>query len=46
MAMQQVGRDTTFGTYRVAGLPLVDFDAFHREELPARLAGGVNEHVA
>jgi len=46
MAMQDVGRDATFGTYRVAGLPAVDFDAFHRDELPARLAAGKNEEVA
>jgi hypothetical protein len=46
MAMQDVGRDTTFGTYRVAGLPAVDFDEFHRDELPGRLDAGVNEQVA
>ncbi|MEE2665984.1 MAG: phytanoyl-CoA dioxygenase family protein [Myxococcota bacterium] len=46
MALQDVGRDPTFGTYRVAGLPEVDFDAFHRDELPARLDGGVNQEVA
>ena len=40
MAMQEIGRDTTFGTYRAAGWPSVDFDAFHREILPARLAEG------
>lgn len=42
----EIGRDTTFGTYRGAGLPWVDFDAFHQEELPRRLAEGVNERVA
>ena len=42
----EIGRDTTFGTYRGAGLPWVDFDAFHQEELPRRLASGVNEKVA
>ena len=46
MAMREIGRDTTFGTYRAAGWPSVDFDAFHREILPARLAEGVNERVA
>jgi hypothetical protein len=42
----EIGRDTTFGTYRGAGLPWIDFDAFHQEELPRRLAAGVNEKVA
>ena len=46
MSAQQVARDRNFGTYRSQGLPAVDFDAFHREELPARLAAGVNEQVA
>jgi hypothetical protein len=32
-----IGRDTTFGTYRRAGLPPVDFDAFHLDVLPGRL---------
>lgn len=41
-----IGRDTTFGTYRGAGLPWVDFDEFHQTELPRRLAEGVNEQVA
>src|SRR5262245_5838401 len=39
-------RDTHFGTYRTLGLPPLDFDRFHREELPRRLAQGVNERVA
>jgi hypothetical protein len=42
----EIGRDTTFGTYRGAGLPWVDFENFHRDELPNRLAGGVNDKVA
>ncbi len=42
----EIGRDTTFGTYRGAGLPWVDFDDFHRSELPGRLADGVNAKVA
>ena len=46
MAMQEIGRDKTFGTYRMAGLPEVDFDAFHRDALPAKLAAGTNEQVA
>ncbi len=41
-----IGRNTTFGTYRLAGLPAVDFDEFHREELPRRLRDGMNERVA
>jgi len=43
---QEIGRDTTIGTYRAAGWPRIDFDVFHREILPARLADGVNERVA
>ena len=46
VATQEIGRDTTFGTYRVAGWPSVDFDTFHRETLPGRLAEGLNERVA
>ena len=46
MATTSVSRDTTFGTYRVVGLPSVDFDEFHRTELPARLVAGVNDQVA
>jgi hypothetical protein len=42
----EIGRDTTFGTYRRAGLPWVDFDEFHQTELPRRLAEGVNAKVA
>ena len=44
--MSTVGTDTTVGTYQVAGLPAVDFDEFHRHELPRRLADGVNARVA
>ncbi len=40
-----IGRDPTFGTYRWAGLPAVDFDAFHRDELPRRLANDLGEAV-
>ena len=46
MSAQEIARNTNFGTYRSQGLPAVDFDDFHRHELPARLAGGVNERVA
>ena len=45
-ASGDIGRDTQFGTYRGAGLPWVDFDAFHQEILPARLEEGVNGQVA
>jgi len=43
---QAVGRDTTVGTFRVAGYPEVDFHDFHRRELPRRLADGGNERIA
>ena len=46
MTAASIGRDTTFGTYRVAGLPPIDFDDFHRKELPRRLRDGVSEQVA
>ena len=46
MATPSLGRDTHFGTYRVAGYPAVDFDEFHSIELPRRLRGGKNEEVA
>lgn len=46
MSTAGVGRDAKFGTYRRAGLPAVDTDAFHRDELPRRLASGGNERVA
>jgi hypothetical protein len=37
----QVGKDVVLsGMYRVAGYPAVDFDDFHREELPRRLREG------
>jgi hypothetical protein len=46
MSAAEIGRDTTFGTYRIAGLPAVDFDAFHRETLPERLRAGTSGRVA
>lgn len=46
MAVEEVSRDTQFGTYRSVGLPPIDFDAFHQDELPKRLAAGVNDQVA
>ena len=42
----RVTTDTSVGTYRNAGFEPVDFDAFHRVELPRRLADGVNDRVA
>lgn len=44
-ATARVGRDTAVGTYAVAGFPAVDFDDFHRRELPRRLDAGLNERV-
>ncbi len=41
-----VGTDTTVGTFEVAGHAPVDFDDFHRHELPRRLEAGVNAQVA
>ncbi|MCH2172542.1 phytanoyl-CoA dioxygenase family protein [Myxococcota bacterium] len=46
MVSTDVGRDHKFGTYRLAGLPSVDFDEFHVDELPTRLRRGANEQVA
>ena len=46
MDTPNLGRDTHFGTYRTAGFPEVDFDDFHRVELPRRLREGKNEEVA
>ena len=46
MEAVSIGRDVHFGTYRSVGLSPVDFDDFHRRELPRRLQEGVNEQVA
>ena len=46
MPTPNLGRDTHFGTYRKAGFPAVDFDAFHRVELPRRLRDGKSREVA
>ena len=46
MTTPNLGRDTQFGTYRIAGFPPVDFDDFHRVELPKRLREGMNGRVA
>jgi hypothetical protein len=41
-----IGHDTTVGTFQAAGYPSVDFDDFHRHELPRRLREGRNDEVA
>jgi ectoine hydroxylase-related dioxygenase (phytanoyl-CoA dioxygenase family) len=41
-----VERDTKVGSFEAWGYDPIDFDAFHRVELPRRLATGVNEQVA
>lgn len=38
-------RDTTVGTFAKAGHPGIDFDDFHRVELPRRLREGVSEKI-
>lgn len=44
--MSTVGTDTTVGTFQAAGFSPVDFDTFHRVELPRRLLDGGNERMA
>lgn len=41
-----VNRDTSVGSFQAWGYDAVDFDDFHRVELPRRLADGVNDEVA
>ena len=42
----QMGKEAVFaGMYRVAGYPSIDFDDFHRHELPRRLRDGVSDAV-
>lgn len=43
---RHVERDTGVGDFRAWGLPAWDFDVFHREELPWRLAEGAVADVA
>jgi ectoine hydroxylase-related dioxygenase (phytanoyl-CoA dioxygenase family) len=43
---RDVSRDPSVGTFRSMGLPAVDFDAFHRHELPRRLAEGGQQRIA
>ncbi|MBK7951899.1 MAG: phytanoyl-CoA dioxygenase family protein [Deltaproteobacteria bacterium] len=45
-ALPNVARDPSVGTFHSVGLPAVDFDAFHRHELPRRLADGGNRRIA
>lgn len=40
-----IGREVLNGMYRRAGLPPVDFDDFHRRELPLKLAAGASDAV-
>jgi hypothetical protein len=44
--VREVSRDPSVGTFRSVGLPPVDFDDFHRDELPRRLVNGGNERAA
>jgi hypothetical protein len=44
--MTTVGQDTAVGTFQVAGFPPVDFDDYHRDELPRRLRAGRDAEVA
>ena len=46
MPTPSIGRDVQFGTYRRLGLPPVDFDEFHRDELPGRLDGERGQQAA
>lgn len=41
-----IGRDPSVGGFAAAGLPAVDFEHFHRVELPRRLRAGVDAQVA
>lgn len=44
--MTDVSRDPSVGTFRSVGLPALDFEEFHRHELPRRLRGGADERIA
>ena len=41
-----VTRDPSVGTFRSVGLPAVDFEEFHRHELPRRLESGGHARIA
>jgi hypothetical protein len=40
-----LGREVLHGMYRRAGLAPVDFERFHRDELPRKLAEGTSDAV-
>jgi hypothetical protein len=44
--LDDIGAEVKNGMYRRAGYPPVDFDFFHREILPKKLAEGASEQVA
>jgi ectoine hydroxylase-related dioxygenase (phytanoyl-CoA dioxygenase family) len=44
--MTDVSRDPSVGTFHSVGLPAIDFDDFHRHELPGRLRAGGDERIA
>ncbi|MEE3331992.1 MAG: phytanoyl-CoA dioxygenase family protein [Myxococcota bacterium] len=46
MAVPTALPETQPGTYRSAGFPAVDFDEFHRVELPRRLREGKSDEIA
>jgi hypothetical protein len=43
--LDDIGREVQHGMYRRAGFPPVDFDRFHREELPTKLREGGSDAV-
>ena len=43
--LDDIGAEVKNGMYRRAGYPPVDFDRFHRETLPGKLAAGASEKV-
>jgi ectoine hydroxylase-related dioxygenase (phytanoyl-CoA dioxygenase family) len=44
--MESIARDPSVGTFRSVGLPALDFDEFHRHELPHRLRDGARERIS
>lgn len=44
-AQDDIGREVKNGMFRRAGYSPVDFDAFHRRELPEKLAAGASDAV-
>lgn len=43
--LDDIGREVTNGMYRRAGFAPVDFDEFHRRELPTKLHAGASQQV-